>query len=138
MVVQNIQFLAQQDSAPELLHLRCYMTDENTVDWMNKIDRDPVMPTHVLKRLSYSADADLRMAVADHANTALDVHLMLAEDENPDVRLALAENHNISRDVLKRLAEDSNPYVADLAMKTLSRLSLNDSENFSWRSCGAA
>ena len=64
--------------------------------------------------------------------------MLLANDEDADVRYALAENHNISRAVLNKLEGDSNPYVADRATKTLQRISANDLETISWRSCRTA
>lgn len=90
--------------------------------WVQKISSDHITPAYILKRLAKSSDVDVRMAVADHKNTSLEVLTLLSEDESADVRYALAENHNINRGVLKRLSEDENPFVSHRALKTLARL----------------
>jgi hypothetical protein len=97
-----------------------------------------VSPRFLLRRLSKTVKHHQKIEIADHINTSLEAHMLLANDEDADVRYALAENHNISRAVLNKLEGDSNPYVADRATKTLQRISANDLETISWRSCRTA
>jgi hypothetical protein len=97
-----------------------------------------VSPAFLLRRLSMATEPAQKIDMVDHVSTPFAVHMILASDENADVRYALAENHNISRAVLNKLKCDANPYVADRAAKTLLRLSANDVETLSWRSCRTA
>ena len=99
-----------------------YHAGDSTVSWIREISKNLITPSYILKRLSKSADPEVRIAVADHKNTSLEVLANLAEDEDPDVRFVLAENHNINRDVLKKLTDDQNPYISHRALKTLARL----------------
>lgn len=77
----------------------------------------------VLAQLAAHEDSEVRAAVIDNPNTALDTLWMLANDESADVRYALAENPNVPVAILDHLeSEDSNAYIADRARKTLRRI----------------
>jgi hypothetical protein len=136
MVVQMQPFLAANILSIDLKEVgRPYNAGDNAMDWIKEISRDVLTPAYVLRRLAASSDAEIRIAVADHINTAQAVLMVLSEDKNPDVRYAIAENHNINRDVLLKLRGDDNPFVAHRAQKTLSRLSMRHSPPAQLRLC---
>jgi hypothetical protein len=85
-----------------------------------RVDVDKQRET--VERLPYAQFVDVRIAVADHPDTSMEVLEQLASDANPDVRFAIAENHNAAREVLHKLTFDDNPYVAHRARRTLQRL----------------
>ena len=123
-MVSPSKFFAPGDDTPADLFSPkpCYKAGDSALSWIKQLGRNLVTPAYVLRRLALSADAEVRMAVADHTNTPQEVLLFLAADDNADVRYAIAENHNISHDVLNMLAGDSNPYVGFRATQTLLRL----------------
>lgn len=100
-----------------------YTAGDSATQWIREISRDAETPSYILERLSISANADVRMAVADHPNTPLEVLWLLSVDLDADVRFSLAENHNLDTGILNEMTKDSNPYVASRAERTLSRLS---------------
>jgi hypothetical protein len=123
MVSPSKYFSSGEDTPVDLFASRpCYNAGDSALSWVKQLGRNVVTPAYVLRRLALSADAEVRVAVADHLNTPQEVLLFLAADDSPDVRYAIAENHNISRDVLTMLCADSNPYVGFRAAQTLSRL----------------
>jgi len=78
-------------------------------------------PVHVLLALAADPDPEVRLASALHPATPETVTFHLVRDECVDVRYALAEDCQVPAGVLLMLARDENPYVADRAMRTLSR-----------------
>ncbi len=139
MVSPSKFFSSGDDSPVDLFASRpCYKAGDSALSWVKQLGRNVVTPAYVLRRLALSADAEVRMAVADHLNTPQEVLFFLAADDSPDVRYAIAENHNISRDVLKMLCADSNPYVGSRAAQTLSRLNVTDISNVSTLNCASA
>ncbi len=127
-MVSPSKFFAPGDDSPvDLFASRpCYKAGDSALSWVKQLGRNVVTPAYVLRRLALSADAEVRVAVADHLNTPQEVLLFLAADDSPDVRYAIAENHNISRDVLTMLCADSNPCVGFRAAQTLARLQDTD------------
>ena len=100
----------------------CYGAGDSTESWIRQQSKDLGAEPYILERLSKCTDSEVRMAVADHKNTPVEVLSLLSEDEDPDVRYALAENHNINREILVKLTGDANPFVAERAGRTLARL----------------
>jgi len=105
----------------------CYHAGDPILWWLNEKSNNPDTQrkkTEILSKLAAgNYDTQTRIDIGDdHETTPLEVHAMLAIDENPDVRYALAENHNIDKSVLNILVEDAHPYVAQRAQKTLARL----------------
>jgi len=109
---------------------------------------NPSAHAEMLEKLSKSSDSRVRARVAEHPMTPIRVLLALVSDRSPevresvsynpavtsvllhqlandsseDVRYAIAENLAIPHAILTKLANDENPYVAQRALKTLSRL----------------
>ena len=126
---------APQGEGPSSIDLQdlgepgCYQEGESILSWLNRANTDSTVQhkkTEILDLLAAKEfDAQTLMDIGDHVATPLEVHLLLAVNEDPDVRFALAENHNVPESVLKMLVEDSNPYVAYRAQKTLAKLDVS-------------
>jgi len=86
------------------------------------IAEDPRTTVQYLSQLAANASSEVRIAVSDNPNTSIPILEMLALDSNPDVRFAMAENARVPTHILKMLARDDHPYVADRAVRTLTRL----------------
>jgi len=109
---------------------------------------NPHISATLLDELSHATDARVRARVAEHENTSLSTLFRLVQDENAEVRQSIAFNPKRTTTLLQQLAQDSsadvryliaedalvppavlrllsndeNPYVAQRALKTLSRL----------------
>ncbi len=72
-------FSSGDDSPVDLLASRpCYKAGDSALSWVKQLGRNVVTPAYVLRRLALSADAEVRVAVADHLNTPQEVLLFLA------------------------------------------------------------
>ncbi|HEY9719645.1 MAG TPA: hypothetical protein V6C69_19355, partial [Trichormus sp.] len=72
--------------------------------------------------LARHPDWRIRSAVAENANTPLELLWLLAKDGVPEVKLKITENYNCPLDLLETLKEDADPYVAWQAKSVLNRI----------------
>lgn len=78
-------------------------------------------PLRTLLRLATDVDVEVRQSILFNPSVTVSLLTHLAGDVHADVRYAVAENALIP-EVLQKLTKDENPYVADRAMRSLSRL----------------
>jgi hypothetical protein len=124
------KLIARDPDAPASVLSRLVCTGEP--DILERIAEHRMASPFTLVELSRSEHANVRMAVAENANTPEAVLCELARDQHPDVRYRLAENPNVYVTVLLILEEDENPYVRMRASQTLERL------DFGYRTAFAA
>lgn len=79
-------------------------------------------PLPTLFKLTQDESAEVRQSVTFNPKSNAEILLQLAEDSHPDVRYSIAENALVPPAILHKLSGDDNPYIAQRALKTLSRL----------------
>lgn len=120
------EIASRQDLLP--MHIVKLMEDSDY--WVRqRLARNAVAPSDVLRALAVDKQADVRRAVARNIKCTVDLLKVLAADKNAWVRSAVAYQPNSPRWLLDELATDDNVDVlsgvannANTAQKTLERL----------------
>jgi len=102
--------VAQNLSAPVKL------LEQLAVDNPMHVAQNPNTPEHVLRDLATRKE-DVRIRVATHSNTPVDILETMVTDNSGQVRTQLARNPNTPDAILERLTRDYDSTVANIALK---------------------